>query len=160
MKFNRDVVTPYLGAVFIVVALSGILMFFHLLDDYTNVVHEFLGLAFALFAILHIITNWRSVENYAKKKKVFLPGVIILCVSITLVVIGKAKGNLERELLEQVVKSPVCYSFKALDIDYSRAENILGQHNVVMEDSLQSILEISVANKTSPEDILELIYNK
>ena len=49
MKIKREIVTPYLALVFFVVALSGILMFFHLFDGYTNVVHELLGLTFVLF---------------------------------------------------------------------------------------------------------------
>ncbi|MFZ6664205.1 DUF4405 domain-containing protein [Peijinzhouia sedimentorum] len=158
MKFNRDIVTPYLGMVFVVVALSGILMFFHLLDDYTNVVHEFLGLTFAFYAILHIITNWKSFENYGKKRKLFFPSILILFISISLVVIGKVKGNLERELLERVTQAPVCYSFKTLGVEYNQAKETLLQHNIAIKDSLQSIQEISVANNKSPEEVIELIY--
>jgi hypothetical protein len=158
MKFNRDIVTPYLSFIFLVVGLSGMFMFLHLFDDYTAVVHEFLGLTFALFAMLHIYTNWKSIANYDRKKKLLLPGIVILLVSSALILIGKAQGNLEREILEQVIESPVCYSFKALHIDYNKANKILLQHNMVLKDSLQSIQEISVANKTSPGEILELIY--
>jgi hypothetical protein len=158
MKFNRDVVTPYLGVVFIVVAFSGVLMFFHLLDDYTNVVHEFLGLTFACFAVFHMISNWKSIENYGNRRKLFLPSVIILFVSTSLIVIGKVKGNLERELLERMIQAPVCYSFKTLNIDYYKANKIFLRHNIVIKDSLQSIEEIAVTNKKLPEDIIELIY--
>jgi hypothetical protein len=144
--------------IFLIVGISGILMFFHLLDDYTNVVHEFLGLTFACFAILHVITNWKSIENYGKKRKLFLPSVIILFASISLIVIAKLKGNLERELLERMIQAPVCYSFKTLKIDYYQAKEIFRKHNIVLKDSLQSIQEIGTANKKSPEDIIELIY--
>ncbi|WP_367914232.1 DUF4405 domain-containing protein [Leadbetterella sp. DM7] len=160
MKFNRDVITPFLGAVFIVVALSGILMFFHLLDDYTNVVHEFSGLTFAFFAILHIVTHWKSIENYGRKKRLFLPGIVILFVSVSWIVIGRIKGNLERKLLEQMVQSPVCYSFKTLNIDYTRADSTLRHHSIMIKDTLQSIQEISIANKKSPEYIIKLIYQQ
>ena len=158
MKFNRDIVTPYLVFIFLVVMLSGVMMFFHLLDDYTNVVHEFLGLAFASFAILHIITNWKSIQNYGSRRKLFFPSVVILFVSCSLIVIGKVKGNLERELLERMIQAPVCYSFKTLKIEYEQATKILRQHNIVIKDSLQSIEQIGIANKKSPDDIIELIY--
>jgi hypothetical protein len=58
MKLNREMITPYLGAIFIVVSVTGMLMFFHLPDNYTNVVRELLGLTFSSFAILHIIERF------------------------------------------------------------------------------------------------------
>jgi len=157
MKLNRELVTPYLGAIFIIVALSGILMFFHLLDDYTAFVHEFLGLTFVFLAVLHVLTNRKSVGHYNRKKKLLLPALIVLFAAGSLIVIGKMKGNLERELLERMVKAPVVSSFKTLNIDYDQAHTILQQHNITVGDSLQSIEEISRKNNKSPEEIIELI---
>ncbi|WP_018343591.1 DUF4405 domain-containing protein [Cytophaga aurantiaca] len=157
MKFKREIVTPYLVCIFLVVALSGIFMFFHLADDYTNTVHEFLGLGFALFAILHIINNWKSIINYSNNSLLVYPSIAILFISIALIIFGKLEGNMENELLEKLIKSPVNVSFKVIQIDYNEAITILNQNHIQVKDSLQSIEEISVANQTSPEEIIELI---
>jgi len=37
MSLNRNFVTPLITIVFLVVALSGVLMFFHIFDGYTEV---------------------------------------------------------------------------------------------------------------------------
>jgi len=160
MKLTRNAITPYLGFTFVVVAFTGILMFFHLLDDYTEVVHELLGLTFAFFAVLHLTINWKSIVNYKRKKKLFLPSIVILFISFLLIIIGKEKDNLERELSQRMIQSPICYSFKTLNIDYFQADKILKQNNIAVTDTLQSIEEISAKNKKSPEEILKLIFKQ
>lgn len=157
MKIKRDFVTPYLVFIFLVVACSGVLMFFHLLDDYTEVVHEFLGLTFVVFAILHVTTNWVNIKSYSAKRLFIVPSIAVLIFAVTLIVIGKIHGNLEHDLLERLVKSPVSNSFKVLNVDYGMAKTILEKNNIIVKDSLQSVEEISIQNQKSPEEIVELI---
>ncbi|MGK9120968.1 DUF4405 domain-containing protein [Olivibacter jilunii] len=68
----RKYITPFITLVFLVVALSGLLMLFHLFDGYTEVMHESLGLVFVIFAIFHILVNWKSLKIHFGKK-VFFP---------------------------------------------------------------------------------------
>src|SRR5690554_7974283 len=74
MRLMRNFVTPVLTVIFVMVALTGMLMFFHLFDGYTEVVHEILGLFFVVCTILHIILNWKALKLHFKKK-VFLPDI-------------------------------------------------------------------------------------
>jgi Domain of unknown function (DUF4405) len=157
MKLNRDLVTPFLAFVFLAVGLSGIMMFFHLLDDFTNVVHEFLGLAFAVFAMLHVATNWKSIGSYSKRQKLFIPALIVFIVATALITAGKMHGNLERDLLNKLITSPVSNSFSVLGVDFRHAKATLQRNHIEVTDSLQSIDEISRKNKRTPEEIIELI---
>ena len=157
MKLKKEFVTPYLVFIFLIVGGTGVLMFFHLLDDYTKVVHEFLGISFVVFAIFHIRMNWSSIKNYAKRKQLLLPSIAILIISIAFIVGGKMHGNLEHDILEKVLRSPVSDSFKLLNGDYLQAEEILKKNNVIIEDPSKSLEEISIQNKKSPEEIVELI---
>ncbi len=154
---KREVVTPYLALFFAIVAFTGILMFFHLLEDYTNVVHEFLGLTFVLFSILHIVTNRKSIGSYSKNRKFIVPGAVVSFLAILLVIIGKVKSNIELDIKDRLLTSPVSNTFKALKIDYTQAKTILKKNNIIIIDSLQSIDEISLKNKKSPEEIIQLI---
>lgn len=159
MKIKREIVTPYLIFIFLIVGLSGILMFFHLLDDYTNVVHEFLGITFAVFAILHIILNWKSILNYSNKRLLAVPSVVIILIAGVFIVIGKLKGNLERDLLEKLVQAPVSDSFKVLHVDFQQAKNTLQQKHIILKNAQESIVEISENNRQSPEEIIEILIN-
>ncbi|PKA15808.1 DUF4405 domain-containing protein [Leptospira haakeii] len=157
MKLKKEFVTPYLVFIFLIVGATGVLMFFHLLDDYTKVVHEFLGISFVVFAIFHIRMNWSSIKNYAKKKQLLLPSISILIISIAFIVGGKMHGNLEDQILEKFIKSPVSDSFKLLNGDYQQAAEILKKNNIIIDDPSKSLEEICVQNKKSPEEIVELI---
>ncbi|TGM12801.1 DUF4405 domain-containing protein [Leptospira selangorensis] len=157
MKLKKEFVTPYLVFIFLIVGATGVLMFFHLLDDYTKVVHEFLGVSFVVFAIFHIRMNWSSIKNYAKKKQLLLPSIAILIISIAFIVGGKMHGNLEQDILEKVLRSPVSDSLKLLNGNYQQAEEILKKNNVIIDDPSKSLEEISIQNKKSPEEIVELI---
>lgn len=157
IKIKRDFVIPYLALIFLIVALSGILMFFHMLDDYTKVVHEFLGLAFACFALLHVVTNRNSIRNYFAQRKFTAPAVAVIILASGLIIGGKLHGNLEQELLNKLVRAPASDSFRILNIDYGQAREILTRNSISVRDSLESVEEIAIRNKKSPEEIIELI---
>ncbi|WP_167882040.1 DUF4405 domain-containing protein [Leptospira semungkisensis] len=157
MKIKKENVTPYLIFIFLIIGSTGILMFFHVLDEYTTVVHEFLGLSFVVFAIFHIRMNWSNIKNYAKKRQLLLPSIVILVLSIAFIVGGKLHGNLEHDILEKVLRTPVSDSFKLLNGNYQDAIEILKQNHIVIDDPSKSLEEVSIQNKKSPEEIVELI---
>src|SRR5690554_7727665 len=68
MKLSRSFITPLITIIFLVVGLSGLLMFFHVFDGYTEVVHEILGLFFVVFSVLHVILNWKAFKIYFKMR--------------------------------------------------------------------------------------------
>ena len=131
-------------------------MFFHILDDYTNTVHEFLGLVFILFSILHIIINWTSLKSHFKKKSFILSGIIVLMISITLIIIGIVHDSTEKIILNRLLNSPISHSFSVLSGDYNKAETILRKNNIIIGDS-KTIEEISQMNQKSPIEIIQLI---
>ncbi|MBI5540755.1 MAG: DUF4405 domain-containing protein [Bacteroidia bacterium] len=156
MKIKRNFVTPYLTFVFLVVGFSGILMFFHLFDDYTKVVHELLGLTFVLFSALHIIINWTSLKSHFRKKIFITSGVVVLLISVAFIILEKVHGNNERIVIEKLVKAPISSSFTVLNVDYNKAKIILKNNNITIGDS-KTIEEICVRNQKSSNEIIELI---
>jgi uncharacterized membrane protein HdeD (DUF308 family) len=72
MKLNRNYITPFISLVFLVGGTSGLLMLFHLFNDYAEVIHELLGIFFIICAIFHIILNWKALRTYFKKG-IFIP---------------------------------------------------------------------------------------
>src|SRR5690606_10980348 len=86
MKPNRNYINPYISLIFFVISISGLLMFFHLFDGYTELVHEILGLFFDVCAIFHITLNWKALKIHFKRG-VFLPALMAtLTVSAILIV--------------------------------------------------------------------------
>jgi len=156
MKLKRNVVTPYLTFLFLIVAISGVLMFFHILDDYTKEVHELLGIVFVVFSILHVVINWKSLKSHFKNRVFVVSGIVVLIFSIAFVVLGTMNLDHEGVIIERVVEAPIPESFSVLDLDYNEVEKILKENNIVIGDS-KTIKEISVNNDKTPKDIIELI---
>lgn len=156
MKLKRNIITPYLTFLFVVVGLSGILMLFHILDDYTKVVHELLGAVFVLFSILHVIINWKSLKSHFKKKVFIISGVVVLIFSVTFIILAKMNVDHEGIMIEKITEAPISESFSVLDLDYNEVEKILQENNIVIGES-KTIKEIGLNNKKTSKDIIELI---
>jgi len=102
MKLNRNYVTPFISLIFFVLGISDMLMFFHLFDGYTEVVHEFFGLFFFICAIFHIILNWKALKIHFKKG-VFIPAALALAViSILFIVEQQSSPKVDTILLERI----------------------------------------------------------
>lgn len=156
MKLKRNIITPYLTFLFLIVGLSGILMFFHILDDYTKVVHELLGTVFVLFSIFHVIINWKALKSHFKNRVFIISGIVVLISSIWFVVLAKLEIDHEGIMIEKLVDAPIAESFSILDLDYNVVEKKLNKYNIIIGES-KTIKEIGINNRKSSKDIIELI---
>lgn len=136
MKSNRNYITPFISIVFLIVGISGLLMFFHLLDGYTEVVHEILGVFFVICAIFHIILNWKALKIHFKKK-VFLPALLAaLTLSAVLVILEIMFPPIDLQIMDRIVKAPVKDAFTALNVDYHQAKIRLQEIGISLEEAI------------------------
>jgi hypothetical protein len=156
MKFNRNYITPFIALVFLVVTISGLLMYFHLLDGFTEVVHENLGVAFIIFAIFHILVNWRGLKTHFGKK-VFLPAAVaVLLISATFVILQRGSPPLDTLIVNKIVKAPINEAFRALNVDYDRVSQTCKSNGINIRGS-KTIEEIWIKNDVAPEMVIDLI---
>lgn len=156
MKPNRNYVTPFIAIVFLVVGVTGLLMLFHLLDGYTEVVHEILGLFFLICAIFHIIINWKALKIHFKRG-VFLPALCaILTVSILLVVAESMYPPVDLQIMNRIVKAPVKDVFRALEVDYEEAGEKLKRKGVSVEKA-HAFEDLWNNTEANAEEIIDLL---
>jgi amino acid transporter len=133
MKLNRNYVTPLITLVFLVVGITGVLMFFHLFDGCTEVVHEFLGLFFVVCAVFHVILNWKALKIHFRKR-VFIPAALAVAViSMLLIVQQHYNPKVDTILLERIIKAPISI------------------------DGAATIEDIWIINDAEPEKVFDLI---
>jgi hypothetical protein len=72
----RAWLSPLTGLSFLVIGVTGILMFFHVRFPGMTLLHEFGGILFVIVAALHLRLNWRSLLAFCRQRK----GRIALCV--------------------------------------------------------------------------------
>ncbi len=80
MKMARDWLTAITIGAFFLMAVTGLLMFFHKAVAFNRPAHEWLSWAFVAGVVGHVVVNWASFKRYFKT----LPGigVIVLFLAI------------------------------------------------------------------------------
>jgi ABC-type uncharacterized transport system permease subunit len=119
---KKTFITSFLVFIFLILGISGVLMFFHIFDDYTKLIHEITGLIFVLFVFVHIILNRQSIKIYAKQKVFLLAGIIILICAALLIFIGKNDTDIQTEILDKVLTAPITSSFVILNDDFEQTK--------------------------------------
>jgi len=107
MKLSRSFITPLITIIFLAVALSGLLMFFHIFDGYTEVVHEILGVFFVVFSVLHVILNWKALKIHFKKRVFILSTIVVAVISILLVIQQQKSPKFDTILIERITNAPI-----------------------------------------------------
>ncbi|MCA0919201.1 DUF4405 domain-containing protein [Pseudooceanicola nanhaiensis] len=63
----RKWATPLTAATFLIVAVTGVVLFFHTGGTLSRVAHEWIGFAVMAAAGFHIAMNWRPLKGYFRK---------------------------------------------------------------------------------------------
>lgn len=158
MKLNRKHVTPFISLLFVVLAITGIFMLFHLFDGYTEVAHEIIGIGFVLAAILHITLNWKGLKVHFMKQ-VFMPATIaVTALTLTFVYLERKQLPLDIVIVDKTFKAPLKESCKILNIDYLIAIKKLEEKGYKISD-IKTLEDIWKKNKTDPQEVIELLMD-
>ena len=70
MTLKREWVTPLLTGAFALMAVTGILMFFHLDRGLNKTAHEWLGWVMVVAVLLHVAISWFGFKRYFTQGRV------------------------------------------------------------------------------------------
>ena len=157
----KSLATPLTSIIFLVVAISGVLMYFHLLDKYTKDVHEIFGLVFVVVSLIHIFFNWKSMKNHINKN-LFKISFLIVSIIVSSFIYSSSllKGNDPKEaIIESVWNSKVEDVSKLLSKDIESVKNSFTKENIKFV-SEKTIIELSDINKVSPFMIIYIINSE
>lgn len=68
MPFSRDWATPLTIGAFLLMAVTGVLMFFHLDIGLNKAAHEWLGWAMVAGVVCHSIANWPAFKRHLGRR--------------------------------------------------------------------------------------------
>ena len=66
---QKPFVSPFLFSIFLAVGVTGTLLFFHVKNGPIVVIHEWLGMAFVVAGLIHILLNFRTLLAYFKTRQ-------------------------------------------------------------------------------------------
>jgi uncharacterized membrane protein len=97
MKGNLSLkawISPGLAVVYIIISITGVLMFLHVKNGIIVQLHEWLGFLFIGVGIIHLLINWKLFLSVLKKKS----AIISIClVSIVSLMIAFTSENKPRD---------------------------------------------------------------
>jgi hypothetical protein len=67
MSLVRTLATPATVATWLVMAVTGVMLFFHLGENHVKEMHEWFGLTMVAAASLHLVKNWPALKAYPKR---------------------------------------------------------------------------------------------
>ncbi|MCB1514538.1 MAG: DUF4405 domain-containing protein [Hyphomicrobiaceae bacterium] len=96
MKISREWATPLTIGSFLLMAVTGILMFFHLDMGLNKLAHEWLGWIMVAGVIAHAVANWGAFKRYfiasASGRAIIAAGVLVLAGSFATLPGGARDG--------------------------------------------------------------------
>lgn len=149
-------------ALFLIIAITGILLLFHAGGGNVKMIHEWLGIIFVVCGILHAIANWKLMKRYLGGMKAAAIALMLVCaVTYSLVATPSDKGGSPiKSVITQVKKAPL-----------STLAGLYGQRTDQLVKQLQdnglsvagvdtSLEEIAKQNNIAAEKIIALIATR
>ena len=94
MNIKRNWVTPITAGAFLLSAVTGVLIFFHLDSGANKFVHEWLGWVLLGGAALHVTANFAGFKSHlASLRGKLLIGVFVVVLLVSFIPVGNEKGE-------------------------------------------------------------------
>ena len=154
---KKNMATSLTAVVFLIVGTSGIMMFFHIFDDYTKVLHEIFGLFFTVVVGFHVLYNWSSMKSYFNKKVFLISSIFVLVIG--LVFILNSEEDEKIKIIKIVVYAPIESAANTLGSDIKTVKIKFKKEGIKFENE-KSINEIATNNDLSPLEIIDVIITK
>ncbi|OIR06181.1 hypothetical protein GALL_116530 [mine drainage metagenome] len=160
MNFTvRDIVTPLAAILFLVMAVSGVALFFHITPNLFRTAHEWLGLLFAALAVWHASRYWRGLLGYLKRPVSLIA--ITLAVGLSLATIGltgtlgHGRGN-PHQVIEALAQAPLDKAAAAFGLTGPEALARL-QAKGISAEAGQPVREVARNAHMRPVEMLALL---
>lgn len=163
-KRFKEFSTSLSALVFVVISVTGVMLYFHLFNSYTKKLHEIIGLGFVLFVLLHVSANWTLMKKYFSKK-IFYALLVVVVIFSTFMVLTNANSQKANQKLatKQIINStfnlPINKALMLLNIDENTAKQRLQAKKMNVEN-FNSINQIAKQNNTSSYAIYLTLSNK
>jgi len=143
MRVLKTHATELTATLSIVVAISGVMMFFHFYKGRVQFMHEWLGMAFVLAAMMHAVRHYRPITALFSnaRTRVFLGAVALISAGFLLMA-PASKPNPEKALSRLLLKA--------------RVQNVAPLIGLTNEALLLKLRDAGVANGDADKSIEEM----
>lgn len=160
---SRPILSALLSLIFVVLAITGIMMFFKIRLLSSETLHIWLGMAFVVAGVLHLIKNWKGFIGYFQKRSTlgalaFGCGVVALFILIPLVSPQDKGVNPKGQVFTAMMNTPLENLARFVNLDVEDMVIKLDEKAHIVASKHQSVREIAKANSKSNDEILQIVF--
>lgn len=159
---SRNWSTPLTIGTFLFTGVSGCLLFFHLGEELVKEAHEWIGITFALGALLHVKVNWTPFKRYFSRS---LPRVVMASVLAGSLVFMVATGHEESgnpmiSAVKTIEAAPLSLVAQLQSRDAEELHSMLEAQGLQVTDTSATLATIASDNGKSGRDLIALLFGK
>jgi hypothetical protein len=153
--------TPLATGAFIILAVTGTLMFFKIETGLIGPVHEWLSWALTAGVLLHITANWKSFSGYFYRKPslaIIGGGILVTLVAVFLPV--KKESNPRMNIIRAVESSSLSTVSQIAGENSETIIKKLDSKGITVSEPSLTIREIATKNSKEEKEVLGIIFDQ
>lgn len=153
--------TPVTIGGFILMAVTGLMMFFHVELGISKDVHEWAGWVMILGVVMHLVGNWKLFSRYFSQKSAWaLISVFVVVLVGSMLIPQSGEGGGPKQIIGTVLNAPLD---KVAGLAGKSVEDLQAQLTAKgwkVDPAAANLDAIAKANQTSPIDVLNTALAK
>ena len=157
---TRNWSTPMIIGAGLFVSISGVLMFLHI-EGPLELAHEWIGLAFALAIVLHVLNHWSAFKNYFRQRRSQAIIATVAVATSTFIIISatQERPSLMMSVIQSVERAPLIEVAPLLNQDAAGILNKFQAAGFAVDSAEKSIAEIATNNEVESRALISILYN-
>lgn len=151
--------TPLAAGTFIILAVTGILMFFKISVGYIKPVHEWLSWVMVIGVVFHTIANWKSFTSYfSKKPSLTIIGAGLIITVLSVFMPSANNGNPGMKMIKALGTAKIETIADMAGQNSAAIINKLQNKGISEAETSMSVKEIAAVNGKKEKDVLWAIF--
>jgi hypothetical protein len=157
----RNYATALAAGVFVVVGISGTMLFFHLAEGRVKEAHEWFGLLFVTAGVFHVVRNWKPFVHLVGLVRTQAVIGVVMATTLAFVVLSPAEGgNPMKRAAFALQQAPISAVAPALGLTLEQLTARLTAGGITVSDSSQSLAQIAADRNIPPPRLFALILGE
>ena len=160
MALSRTWATPLTVGAFLLSAVTGVLMFFHLDTGLNKAAHEWLGWAMVLAVVLHAIVNGSAFMRHLQTPSGrWIVGAFAVVLALSFLPLGnEGKGNPARKATTAVLAAPVSALGGITGLETTEVVQRLHTVGLEVDDPQRSITDLTAGDRDRAMAALGVLF--
>lgn len=161
MSIKREWTTPITAGAFLILAVTGVFMFFHAAPGLAKEAHEWVSWIFLAAAALHLAVNFSAFKTYLTQRKgQVLLGVFVLVLLISFAPIGGSGEPPFVAPLRALGKAPLTVVAQVAESSPEQVIERLKKEGLAVQSAQQSLSELVGEDVRKQVRFLKMLMDK